>query len=82
MLEAWAIERRETSDLGFTLFGVVNAITRAGQGLDDSGWLRFDRLGGEIATLSRNDWEALVLSARGLRPREVEARFAPWSVAA
>ena len=81
VLEAWYVESRLTPDLGHTLFGVVNAVTRAGQALDDRTWVKCDELGGRLAQLSRDEWDSLITLASKLTAKEVEARFATWSLA-
>jgi hypothetical protein len=42
---------------GRTAFGVQAAVTRYGQGLDNDSWIRFDKIGGDIANMGRDDWD-------------------------
>lgn len=39
-----------------SLFGVMNAITRAGQNLDPVDWVRFDTLAGDLLNMSDREW--------------------------
>ncbi len=79
VLQAWWVERRETPDLARTLFAVVNSITRAGQTQDNRNWLKFDALGGQLATMSADDWSRLTSRAARLKSTEVDAAYARWS---
>jgi len=36
------------------LFGVVNAVTRAGQTFDNTGWVKFDEIGGDLMSMTDN----------------------------
>lgn len=69
-------ERQLTPDYEKTLFGVVNGITRAGQKLSNSEWLRCDEIGGEIAAFERVDFDRLINKAKHLAEKEVEDTFA------
>lgn len=40
-----------------TLFGVINAITRAGQKFTAMDWVKLDEVGGELANVGINKWE-------------------------
>jgi len=39
-----------------SLFGVMNAITRAGQNLEPVDWVRFDTLAGDLLNMSDKEW--------------------------
>jgi len=55
-----------------TLFGVVNAFTRAGQSLSNEQWYAFDTIGGRLAGLSLNDWDNLKARAKAMRSEAVD----------
>jgi hypothetical protein len=57
------------------LFGVVNAITRAGQEFDNTSWVKFDELGGSLLDMTENRWDALKKRADTYEEKEVEAIF-------
>jgi hypothetical protein len=59
-----------------SLFGVVNAVTRAGQTLkNNEDWLKFDRLGGRLSQYSDSDWSSLLNRANSLKEKDVLAVF-------
>ena len=61
---------------GRTAYGLANAITRAGQTLDDpSQWVRFDTIGGEMTSLDRDGWDKFRNRADNLSPKQVEKRL-------
>ena len=64
----WATYERADKNL----FGVVNAITRAGQVLDNKGWVRFDEIGGEMLDTSESRWESMVARANTLTDKDFE----------
>lgn len=55
-----------------TLFGIVNAFTRAGQSLSNEQWFSFDVLGGRLAGFGLNDWDNLKARAKALRADAVD----------
>ena len=57
------------------LFGIVNAITRAGQTFDNTGWVKFDELGGSLLNMTDNRWDALKKRADTYTEKEIEAVF-------
>ena len=57
------------------LFGIVNAITRAGQRLDNISWVKFDEIGGGLMNMTDNRWEGLKLRADSYSEDEVEKMF-------
>jgi len=60
---------------GKTAYGLTNAITRAGQRLDNNDqWVRFDTIGGEFANMDRNEWDKFRTRAGNLTPKQVEKR--------
>ena len=54
------------------LFGIANAITRAGQALDNEEWVRFDGIAGSLAALPSSKWEAMQARARNLTADDLE----------
>jgi hypothetical protein len=78
-LQNWWTESRETPDLRNTLFAVINSFTRAGQQQENETWVRFDILGGNLASLDLAGWDALVSRAAKLKLQEVDKSFARWT---
>ncbi len=76
LLECYNEERAVAPETSRTLFGVVNTITRAGQLLDNNGWVKFDTIGGTLVGYSQDDWNRLVRRANNLTVEEAEAIFA------
>ena len=58
------------------LFGVVNAITRAGQKFDNSTWVKFDELGGNLMETDASRWAAILKRADSLQDKDFEKIFA------
>jgi hypothetical protein len=57
------------------LFGIVNAVTRAGQTFDNTGWVKFDELGGSLLDMTENRWDALKKRADTYDEKEVVTIF-------
>ena len=57
------------------LFGIVNAVTRAGQTFDNTGWVKFDELGGSLLDMTENRWDAIKKRADTYDEKEVVAIF-------
>jgi hypothetical protein len=57
------------------LFGIVNAITRAGQELDNTSWVKFDEIGGDLMNMDENRWDSLKKRADSYSEKEVENMF-------
>lgn len=53
-----------------TLYGIVNAITRAGQVFDRETWLDFDNMAGRLIGLSDSAWSSLQTKAKLLDKEE------------
>jgi len=62
-------------DEGRTAFGLENAITRFGQTLSNSRWVRFDEIAGNFANMKRDDWDKFRTRAGALSPKQVEKRI-------
>jgi len=58
------------------LFGVVNAITRAGQKFDNTTWVKFDELGGNLMETDASRWAAILKRADSLQDKDFEKIFA------
>ncbi|MCA9262142.1 MAG: hypothetical protein KDA61_23150, partial [Planctomycetales bacterium] len=80
VLEAWHVEKEILGDKP-SLFAVANALTRAGQTLDERTWLRLDELAGQLVA-DNEAWESIVRAAAKLSARDVDRRFAAWNAAA
>ena len=57
------------------LFGIVSAITRAGQEYDPAEWVRFDGLAGSLMNYSDNQWNALQARAKAIDPKTYDKVF-------
>lgn len=76
VLKGWHTETKLTPELGHTLFGVINAITRAGQEQPTNvEWLKFDEIGGQLSEYSQDEFVTLVKRAKSLDVKEVEEMF-------
>ena len=58
-----------------SLFGLVNAVTRAGQELSNEQWFASDLVGGVLTNYTADHWSAFKKRAAALPPKEVEAAF-------
>lgn len=75
-LQGYNDERTLTPELATTLFGITNAITRAGQKLTPSEWVRFDEIGGSLIQYDVNEFNRLISRAKSLKEKEVEDVYA------
>ena len=82
VLQAWWVERRQTPDYEKSLFAIVNAVTRAGQGFGNETWVRFDEIGGRLASMAEDDWSSLVAKASRLPAKQVDRSFRRFGVSA
>jgi hypothetical protein len=82
VLAAWRVEQNTTPDFGSTLFGLINAVTRAGQQLDADRWVEFDQFGGQLVLGGEDRWSDLVRRASKLSSKQVDGAFAPWQLTA
>jgi hypothetical protein len=57
------------------LFGIVNAVTRAGQTFDNTNWVKFDGLGGELLDMTEGGWSAIKQRADSYTDKEIEKVF-------
>ena len=72
VLSQWATYEREDKNL----FGVVNAVTRAGQTFDPQNWVRFDQIGGQLLEMSPSRWDSTVKRADSLDVKDFDKVFA------
>jgi hypothetical protein len=68
-LEAHGIER------GNNLFGIINAITRAGQKMDSPSWVKMDTVAGSLMQLDSDEWHYFKRSAKSLKEKQVDSMF-------
>ncbi len=66
---------RKHEAANFNLFGIVNAVTRAGQEFDNDSWVFFDELGGTLVSLKSNEWERLKNRANMLNQDDLAEVF-------
>ena len=76
VLGAYATEARIAPQYNKTLFNLVNAVTRAGQEMDNADWLRCDMVAGELVNFDANDWSSLTGRAARLKADTVDELFA------
>lgn len=72
VIDAYAEEVATSEDSSNTLFGVINAVTRAGQSLGNEIWHSFDVLGGRLSNYGVSEWESLTQRARFLSSSSIE----------
>ncbi len=71
VLTQWVNHERDDRNL----FGVVNAVTRAGQVFSNESWVKFDTLGGELVELGENRWKSVVARAASFDQKDFEKVF-------
>ena len=71
VLSQWAKHEKQDRNL----FGIVNAVTRAGQTFDNTGWVKFDEIGGDLMGMTENRWDALKKRADTYTDKEIEKVF-------
>lgn len=69
--ELWFQEEKENRNA----FGVINAITRAGQKYDADTWFAFDMIAGDLMNLDDNQWQGLLVRAENMDDKKVEKMF-------
>jgi len=57
------------------LFGVINAITRAGQEFDNATWLKFDEIGGSLLETNNSRWSAILKRAESMQDADFAKVF-------
>lgn len=58
------------------LFGVINAVTRAGQEFNAEAWYNLDEVGGKLMEMSANRWDSILRRADTYTDKEYEKVFA------
>ena len=58
------------------LFGIINAVTRAGQEFNSETWYNLDEVGGKLMDLSASRWDAILRRADTYTDKEYEKVFA------
>lgn len=53
------------------LFGIINAVTRAGQTLSNSRWEDFDMIGGELSNYNARDWDMFCKRADNITNKDL-----------
>lgn len=59
-----------------SLFGVVNAVTRAGQTLENEQWVNFDMIGGKMMQYGDKEWGNLLKKAESLEAKDISEMIA------
>lgn len=67
----WSTSEKESR----SLFGVVNAVTRAGQKFDNAQWVQMDEVGGDLTRFKPDDWNSLLGRAKSFTETEVQSWF-------
>jgi len=75
ILEAWVTEESKIAPVERSLFDIVNSVTRAGQGLDNQTWVKFDELGGRLTNSTDKQWENLKRRAGDLEDADFSRIF-------
>jgi hypothetical protein len=58
------------------MFGVINAITRAGQVFDNESWVRLDEVGGMLMDTSASRWTNILARAKTYTDKDFEKVYA------
>ncbi len=58
------------------LFGIINAVTRAGQLGSNEGWVRLDEMGGKLMDITPNRWDRLNTIGSTMNDKDFEKAFA------
>lgn len=80
VLTGYHQEKNVAPDTAKTLFGVINAVTRAAQEFEPEMWRKLDGIGGEISLLTNSEWDRLTSRAKQLSVKKVEEAFASMAV--
>ncbi len=76
ILQGYVEEVRATPDYQKTAFSLVNAVTRAGQRLENKDWLAFDEYGGQMSEWGQTEWDRLYSRGKSMTVKEVDEAFA------
>ena len=80
ILESWVRHESKIAPAERSLFDVVNSVTRAGQFLDNQSWVKFDELGGRLASYSEKQWESLKRRAADLEDADFKKIYSGKAV--
>jgi hypothetical protein len=82
VIENYGTEQQTIGHQAQSAFGLLSAITRAGQSLPPDRWVEYDRIGGRMAAMSKGDWESFRGRASNLSQKQLEKRLGAELVAA
>lgn len=73
---AFAVEMQNVGTVeGMTAFSLLNSVTRFGQTLEAANWVKFDKIGGELANMNRDEWDRFRSRAANLTTKVVDKRL-------
>jgi len=72
VLTQWV--KHESNDRN--LFGIANAVTRAGQTMSNARWVQLDNVGGELLDMSQTRWDGYKTRANSLVEKDLTKIFA------
>jgi hypothetical protein len=73
IMNAFSVEKNILGNDAFTMFGLVNAITRYGQSLKNNQlWVEFDKLGGNVLSMNDNTWSSFLSRSHQLPSKMVD----------
>lgn len=58
------------------LFGIINAVTRAGQTFDNANFVKFDEIGGGLMGITTVNWNRLLKRAETLEAKDIQSILA------
>jgi hypothetical protein len=58
------------------LFGIINAVTRAGQTFDNANFVKFDEIGGALTGMTTVNWNRLLKRAETLEAKDIQSILA------
>lgn len=70
-LQEWLANEKESRNA----FGVVNAITRAGQKFDNATWVDFDNVAGNLMNMTDNQWSRLLAESTEVDDKVLEKLY-------
>ncbi len=71
VIQACNIEEGILGNTIKTAFGLTAMITRAGQSLNNDSWVRCDKIGGEIMSMTRNNWDNFITRAKNVDDKDL-----------
>jgi hypothetical protein len=73
VMNAFRTEQEILGKDASSAFGVLNAVTRYGQTLENDGWVKYDRIGGAMSKMDRPKWDKIRKRAASLDDKEIES---------